>query len=164
MRSRSRAGFGGSESGIRGGNGVASRGSRLPLGPDGALGESHAARFPGGSGWTSGTPWSNRTSQEGGAGARGEVGNELSRRPSAASAPAEPAPAGPRGAAEGRAGQSGVPFLPGGAGGRSGGEEHPRPAWLVEEDENVWFEGLPPLAPPVIRPERSGRAGTVDLQ
>jgi hypothetical protein len=47
-----------------------------------------------------------------------------------------------------------VPFFPGGGGARSGGAEHPRPAWLVEE-EKVWFDGLPPLAPPVIRPRRS---------
>jgi hypothetical protein len=141
--SRSRPGLAGSS--------ATSRGPRPTPGPGGAVG---VTRAPGGSGWTPGTSWSSRLSPEGGAGVRGEAGNEPGRRP-AAPPPVESTPAGPRAAAEGRAGQGGVPFLPGGAGARSGGAEHPRPAWLIEEDEKVWFDGLPPLAPPVIRPERS---------
>jgi hypothetical protein len=42
---------------------------------------------------------------------------------------------------------------PMGGGHRGGGEEdgeHQRPGYLVETDEGVWTDGIPPTAPPVI--------------
>jgi hypothetical protein len=59
--------------------------------------------------------------------------------------------ASPRGG--GQSGMGHMPFMAGGPGSGGGGEEHARPAWLVEDDpESVWLSGLPPHGPGVIRP------------
>lgn len=48
------------------------------------------------------------------------------------------------------AGFGGVPLAAGGAG-TNGGEPHPRPSWLLQDDpEAIWFAGLPEYGPPVI--------------
>lgn len=77
----------------------------------------------------------------------------LQARPSGGGTVAEEGarPAGsPRG---GSSATSSVPFMPGGSGAGRGGGEHPRPAWLVEDDpESLWLSGLPPHGPGVIRP------------
>jgi hypothetical protein len=64
---------------------------------------------------------------------------------------AEPLTEAGRSGAGARTASSHVPYVPGAAGGR-GGEPHPRPDWLVEDDpEGVWLADVPAHGPGVLR-------------
>jgi hypothetical protein len=133
---RTGRGVGESEVGVRGTRGPGS-GHPPGAGPTGPPG----GRF--GSGLSAEAVRGGTTGGEGPLQPRGGSGGPLVEEP--------PRSASPRGG--GQSGMSHMPFMAGGPGSGSGGEEHARPAWLVEDDpESIWLSGLPPHGPGVIRP------------